>query len=88
MAFQDCGITRAPSEQFSAVSRTGARNEMESGRLCALQRVVGGPQSKKMTNTSRRLQSRTTVCRISAIRPWPAEEWRAREFSVPSMGDG
>lgn len=47
-------ITRAPSEQFPAVSRTGARNEMESGQLCALQRVVGGPQSKKMTNTSRR----------------------------------
>ena len=30
-------ITRAPSEQFPVVSRTGARKEMESGRLCALQ---------------------------------------------------
>lgn len=51
-------ITRAQSEQFPVVSRTGARNEMESGRLCALQRVVGGLQSKKMTNTSRRLTKR------------------------------
>lgn len=43
-------VTRAPSEQFPAVPRMGARKEMESGRLCALQSVVGGPQSKKTTN--------------------------------------
>lgn len=43
-------LTRALGEQLPAVPRMGARNEMESGGLCAPRHVVGGPELKKTIN--------------------------------------